>query len=171
MTGIFVGISEETLDQGSTPDESTPSLDPPPRQQMNPHKLHLEDVNLSIKILIVQKDNCLIILVFLYYSGKWKRQEEPSTLCTLLAEMEELAQKRQSEMETNQIKVLAEMQEAPEAEQRQEERMMGMICQSCNRRWLWLQELMVRITLLVLEFPHPTAYPSYKLYPPHSASP
>ena len=41
--------------------------------------------------------------------------------------MEEHAQKRQSEMETNQIKLLAEMQEAREAEQRHEERMMGMM--------------------------------------------
>ena len=87
--------------------------------------------------------------------------------------MEERAQKRQSEMETNQIKLLAEMQEAREAEQRHEELMMGMMMSV-------MQQMMAMAAGRYgphysagpgIPPPPPTANPSYELYPPHSASP
>ena len=88
--------------------------------------------------------------------------------------MEEHAQKRQSEMETNQIKLLAEMQkEAREAEQRHEERMMGMMMSV-------MQQTMAMAAGWYgphysagpgIPPPSPTANPSYGLYPPHSVSP
>ena len=98
-------------------------------------------------------------------------------MCMLLAEMEERAQKRQAESDTNQLKLLAEMQqETRQQEQRHEEHMMGMMMS-------FLQQTMAMATgrygphysagpgIPPPPTPPPMANPSYASQPPSAAVP